>query len=133
MEEKARKIVEALARSRRVEEFVKKAAHTDNLGADLADLCQEVYMIILSYEGDKIVDLWEHGDMDYFLARIITNQLWSKTSRFHYLYRKFRGMCVDIEGMDFAEDVSVAVGVQVKGGGVPSYESGERWKNKTER
>lgn len=104
MKEKAQKIIEDLARRGRVEEFVKKAAHTDVLGADLADLCQETYCIILSYEPEKIVDLWENGDMDFFIARIITNQLWSKTSRYHYKYRHFRGMCYPLDGYDLPDE-----------------------------
>lgn len=133
MKERARKIVEELARCGRVEQFVKGAAHTDTLGADLQDLCQEVYCIILSYEPEKIVDLWENGDMDYFLARIITNQLWSKTSRFHYLYRRFQKLSVDIDGMEFAESgEAIPVGVKCVGGEgvVPNYEGKRRWQEK---
>ena len=104
MQDKSRQIIADLARSGRVEQFVKAAAHTDTLGADLQDLCQETYCIMLEYRPEQIIGLWEHGDMDFFLARIITNQLWSKTSRYHYKYRHFRSMCVALGGMDLPDD-----------------------------
>lgn len=104
MQDKARQIIADLARSGRVEQFVKAAAHTDTLGADLQDLCQETYCIMLEYKPEQIVDLWEHGDMDFFLARIITNQLWSKTSRYHYKYRHFRSMCTALGNLDLPDD-----------------------------
>lgn len=102
--EKARQIIADLARRGRVEQFVRAAAHTDTLGADLLDLCQETYCIVLDYRPEQIVDLWDHGDMDFFLARIIVNQLRSKTSRYHYKYRHFRAMCQSLDGLDLPDD-----------------------------
>ncbi len=104
MEGNARSIIEAIARRGRVEQLVKAIAHADQLGADLKDLCQEVYCIILSYRPEQIVDLWEHGDMDFFLVRIIMNQLRSNTSPFYYKYRKHLEICLPIDGMDLPDE-----------------------------
>lgn len=130
MEDEARRIIASLAQDRRVEQLVCNIAHTGELGADLQDLCQMVYVFLLEYKAERIIDLWENGDMDFFLARVIVNNLRSKTSRFHYIFRKYREQCVDINGMDFLEDVSVPTGVRLNGGGIPDYES-TRWKNKS--
>ena len=104
MQQQARRVVDTLARERQVEKIVRAIAHTDNLGADLADLCQEVYCIILGYPADKIVDLWETGCMPFFLVRIITNQLRSSTSRFYYVYKRFQALCCNIDGRDFRDE-----------------------------
>lgn len=104
MNEEARRIIAELARTRRVEQLVCNIAHTGELGADLRDLCQMVYCFLLEYQPERIVDLWEHGDMDFFLARVILNNLRSRTSRFHYIFRRFRELSEDITDKDFIDD-----------------------------
>lgn len=86
-------IIEEIARHRLVETMVQKIAHqsmSDN--ADLSDLSQMVYLILLEYDEDKLQDLWEHQQINFFLARIIVNQYRSSLSPFHITYRKFRSM-----------------------------------------
>lgn len=89
--EKSR-IIEELARQGLVEEMVKNISGRSSLSADLQDIVQEVYLILLEYDDEKIADLWENGEMRFFLARIISNQLNSVTSPFYTKYRKFRRM-----------------------------------------
>ena len=103
MQERARAIIGTIATERRVEFIVRSVAHTDNLVGELSDLCQEVYCILLDYPADKIVDLWETDCMPFFLVRIITNQLRSRTSRFYYTYRKFQALCNSIDGLEFKD------------------------------
>lgn len=82
-------IIETLAERKRVEALVENIAH-HTLTADLKDLCQMVYMILLEYDEGKLQDLWENDQMDFFLVRIILNQYRSSNSPFHYLFRKFQ-------------------------------------------
>lgn len=82
-------VADKLARCRRVEDLVQRITGK-TLDADLHDLCQMVYLVILTYDADKIEDLWTHGEIDFFLARIIRNQYFSKTSPFYRKIRKFR-------------------------------------------
>lgn len=84
-----RDIVTALAKEQFVESMVMNIAHAP-MSADLADLAQMVYLILLEYDEQKIQDLHEHNQMSFFVARIILNQFHSNTSPFHCLYRKFR-------------------------------------------
>jgi hypothetical protein len=88
-------IVETLAKSRRVEAMVESICH-HALTPDLQDLCQMVYLIILEYDENKIQDLWENNEINFFLARIILNQYRSTRSPFHTLYRKFQERSVSI-------------------------------------
>ena len=92
-------IVEAIAKDRMVETMVTNIAHKP-MSADLQDLSQMVYLILLEYDEQKIQDLWINNQMQFFIARIIINQYNSVTSPFHTIFRKFRLM-VD-ESIQFA-------------------------------
>lgn len=94
-------IIETIARKRMVEVMAQNIAH-QALNADLSDLCQMVYLILLEYDEEKLQDLWNHNQMTFFIARILVNQFRSSNSPFHTTYRKFRLM-VD-------EDLSLSMG-----------------------
>lgn len=91
-----------LANERRVEAMVENIAH-HALTDDLKDLCQMVYVILLEYDEGKIRDLWDNGQINFFLARVIVNQYRSSNSPFHALFRKFRERCDSI-GIDIGID-----------------------------
>ena len=84
-------IVEAIAKDRMVETMVTNIAHKP-MSADLQDLSQMVYLILLEYDEQKIQDLWINNQMHFFIARIIINQYNSVNSPFHTIFRKFRLM-----------------------------------------
>lgn len=83
-------IAAILARERRVEAMVQNIAHARTLSQDLKDLCQMVYLIILTYDPEKIVDLWENDQIDFFLVRIIKTQLTSPRSPYNAQITRFR-------------------------------------------
>ena len=87
-------IIENLARNRVVETMVTNIAHKP-MSADLQDLSQMVYLILLEYDDKKLQDLWEHNQMNFFIARIIINQYDSVSSPFYTIFRKFRLMLDD--------------------------------------
>lgn len=98
-------IIETLARERRVEAMVENIAHQP-LTADLKDLCQMVYLILLEYDESKLQDLWENEQINFFLARIIINQYRSSNSPFHTIFRKYQersftiGVDISIDALD---------------------------------
>ena len=67
------------------------------LDADLSDLAQMVYLILLEYDEDKLADLWEHGQMQFFIARIIINQYRSTSSPFYKQIRKYASKAEEID------------------------------------
>ena len=81
-------IVEKFARERRVEVIVQNTAHAPRLSPDLRDLCQMVYLYLLTYDEDKIVDLHDSDALDYFIARIVVNQFRSSNSLYHRQIRR---------------------------------------------
>ena len=96
-------IIEEVAKAGMVEQMVQNIAH-HTLDADLKDLAQMVYLILLEYDETKLQDLWENEQMGFFLARIIINQYRSSNSPFHTIYRKFRERSEDITGKDWIDD-----------------------------
>ena len=60
-----------------------------SLTPELEDLSQMVYQIILEYPEDKVLDLWENGQIGFFIARVVLNQYRSASSPYYYLYMRF--------------------------------------------
>ena len=89
-------IIDQLAREKRVETMLANIAKKPVSGT-LEDLCQMVYLILLEYDEGKIVDLWENGQINFFLARILLNQYRSTNSPFYKLFRKYESKATDIE------------------------------------
>lgn len=80
-------IVARIAQERRVETMVENIAKSP-LTPDLKDLSQMVYLILLEYDEGKLRDLWDNGQINFFIARIILNQYRSANSPFYKLFRK---------------------------------------------
>lgn len=89
-------MVEQMARERRVETMVENIARR-SLTPELKDLAQMVYLILLEYDEEKMADLWENGQMNFFIARIIINQYRSANSPFFKLFRKYGLKAEDID------------------------------------
>lgn len=105
-------IVEILARERRVETMLANIAKQPVAGT-LEDLCQMVYLVLLEYDEAKIADLWENGQINFFIARILLNQYRSSNSPYYKLFRKYMKHCFvmlsDAERLrSFQERVDVA-------------------------
>lgn len=89
-------IVEALGRQRRVEGFVQYYARGVPV-ADQEDLAQIVYLALLKMDEDKLRDLWETGDIDFYLRRIIRTQLYGRRTDFDRDCRRFGRRTVPID------------------------------------
>lgn len=95
-------IVDALARGRVVERMVRRIVGRQL--DDLEDLAQMVYVILLEYDEDKIIDLEEHNQMRFFIARVIMNQYRSTSSPFYYIFRKHFDTHERIGRRDFPDE-----------------------------
>lgn len=56
---------------------------------DMDDLEQEIYMILLEYDKNKIVELYNKKQLRFFIVGIIQRQYNSKTSPFYKKYKKY--------------------------------------------
>lgn len=56
---------------------------------DMDDFVQEIYLILLEYDSDKIIELWKNRQLNYFLVGIIKRQYNSTTSPYYKKYKKY--------------------------------------------
>ena len=90
-------IVDKLARDRVVEDMIKNM----NINDYPDDLAQEIYLILLEYDKEKIEDIYNKNQINFFISRIITNQAFSKNSPFYLNYKKWD---FNKEELDFDND-----------------------------
>ena len=79
----------------------------DNIGVDAKykdDLIQEVILIILEYDKEKIEQLNASNQMNFFLVRIIKSQYNSITSPFYKQYRKFSALSDELSWSNDSEE-----------------------------
>lgn len=89
-------IVADLARGKVVEEMIGNVSgFRSSLPPDLQDLSQMVYEVLLNYDGGKIEEMHECGQLRFFIARIITNQFRSSNSPYHRIYRNYNKIFCD--------------------------------------
>lgn len=79
----------------------------DNIGVDAKykdDLIQEVILIILEYDKEKIEQLYASNQMNFFLVRVIKSQYNSITSPFYKQYRKFSALSDELSWSNDSEE-----------------------------
>ena len=79
-------VVERVAREGWVEECIKTVSG-GVWRSEYSDLTQDVLVELLDQE--KIVGLYQRGQLKFYIMRIVRNNLQSCTSRFFYRYRRF--------------------------------------------
>ena len=70
-----------------IKEICINVLRTNNNLHLLDDLVQEVCLILLNQSDESIQTIYERGHFKFYIARIITNQVFSSTSPFHKKYR----------------------------------------------
>lgn len=90
-------IIDKLARNRVVEDMIKNM----NINDYPDDLAQEIYLILLEYDKEKIEEMYNKNQINFFISRIITNQAFSKNSPFYLNYKKWD---FNKEELDFDND-----------------------------
>ena len=79
-------VVELVAREGWIEECIKTVSG-GVWRSEYSDLVQDVLVELLDQE--KIVGLYQRGQLRYYVMRIVRNNIQSNTSRFYYRYRRF--------------------------------------------
>lgn len=100
MQEKRKyEIIGELATDRVIEDIIKNVAYnpTDDT---LKDLAQMLYEDLLNKPSEKIIQLYENKQLQYFLTRMVLNSINSKTSRFYYMFAIHNNKMQDINSDD---------------------------------
>ena len=79
-------VVEYIARSKLIQECI-KVVTGGVWRSEYDDLVQDILIEMLNQT--KIVDLYEKGQLKFYVMRIVRNNIQSNTSRFFYRYRRF--------------------------------------------
>ena len=91
-------VVDIIAKDHLVEKIIFKLLPSSKNPFDCPqDLIQDIYVLLLE-KGDKlIVDLYERGELAYYLLRVSRNQLLSKNSPYYTKYIRFLANCDELE------------------------------------
>ena len=90
-------VVDIIAKEHLVERIVNKLLSSSKNPFDCPeDLIQDVYLLLLQKDDKLIIDLYNKGELGYYLLRIAKNQLLSANSPYFYKYIKFRAQSDDI-------------------------------------
>ena len=74
-------IVEALAREKRVEQICSNVCRRPV--KDLKDLAQLLYTYLLTMPATILSDLYENGQINFYIVRMVKNQYYSANSRYY--------------------------------------------------
>lgn len=73
---------------------------------DADDLEQEIYLILLEYDKERIIEMYNKNQLKYFIIGVIQRQYNSKTSPFYKKYKKYYTLVDEniINTMEITED-----------------------------
>ena len=90
-------IVDELSRNNTVEKIIFKLLPCSKNPFDCPeDLIQDIYLLLLQKDDDLIVNLYNKGEIGFYLLKIARNQLLSKNSPYYTKYIKFRAYSDEI-------------------------------------
>ena len=87
-------IISKIAKQKTVEKLVK----TYNFYSPyLSDLCQDIYIELLSKDNNLITGLYDRKEIEYYIRKMISNNINSTTSPYYKNYEKFRKTTTEIQ------------------------------------
>lgn len=90
-------VVDIISRDHLVEKIVFKLLPASKNPFDCPeDLIQDVYLLLIEKSDKLIVDLYERGELAYYLLRVARNQLLSKNSPYYQKYIRFQSNSDDL-------------------------------------
>ena len=87
-------VINILARNKVIERLVKQYNFSSPY---CKDLCQDLYIELLNKEDKLIVGLYERNEIEYYIRKMISNNVNSSTSPFYKNYEKFRKTTDEIQ------------------------------------
>lgn len=91
-------IVDELSRSNTVEKIIYKLLPCSKNPFDCPeDLIQDIYLLLLQKDDDLIVNLYNKGELGFYLLKIARNQLLSANSPYYTKYIKFKAHSDELE------------------------------------
>ena len=97
------KAVEKIAKDKIVEGIIYNVARSNNRGEDLKDLANDIYLELLEKDEEFLNGIYERNQIQYFITRIVLNNINSKTSPYYYKYRKNKKVTASMEDAPIPE------------------------------
>ena len=99
-------IIDELSKNATVEKIVNKLIQSSKNRFDFPDdLIQDIYVLLLEKDEDLIVNLYNKGELVFYLLKVVRNQLLSKNSPYYTKYIKFRA---------YSDDITQAASIPIK-------------------
>lgn len=90
-------VVDIIEREHLVEKIVFKLLPSSKNPFDCPeDLIQDIYLLLLQKNDDLMVNLYNKGEIAYYLLRVVRNQLLSVNSPYYQKYIRFQSNSDDI-------------------------------------
>ena len=90
-------VVDIIAREHLVERIVNKLLSSSKNPFDCSeDLIQDIYLLLLQKDDNLIVNLYNKGEIGFYLLKIARNQLLSKNSPYYTKYIKLGAQSDDL-------------------------------------
>lgn len=80
-------IIEYIYKNKILSNIIKNVGYKENK-INLQDLEQDLYLELLNLKDDILVKLYESNNLNYYLSRLVVNNIVSKNSRYYYKYKK---------------------------------------------
>ena len=91
-------VLDIIAREHLVERIVNKLLSSSKNPFDCPeDLIQDVYLLLLQKDEDLIVNLYNKGELGFYILKVVRNQLLSTNSPYYTKYIKFRAISDELE------------------------------------
>ena len=91
-------IVDELSRTNTVEKIIYKLLPCSKNPFDFPeDLIQDIYVLLLEKDDKLIIDLYNKGELGFYLLKVARNQLLSKNSPYYTKYIRFLANCDELE------------------------------------
>jgi len=87
--------VEKIAKEKIVEKLLEKHSDFKN-NPYIEDLGQDIYIQLSLMSEESLNQLYNNGELEFFIKKIIKNNLYSTTSQFFYKYNRFRKITDEI-------------------------------------
>ena len=94
-------IINEIANAHQIEEIIGGITYSKfENNENLKDLAQDIYLQLLQMDNAKINELYFKKQLRFWVTRIITNNIHSKTSPYYYTYKKAQRQSVSIDDID---------------------------------
>lgn len=94
-------IINEIANAQLIEEIISGITYSKfESKENLKDLAQDIYLQLLQMDNAKINELYFKKQLCFWVTRIITNNIHSKTSPYYYQYKKAQRQSVSIDDID---------------------------------